>query len=363
MIEIQLTQELAEKTNTATSAAPKIQRAAELGPEIDSLQKAYGAVSDRIRDLELESSSPGSIHVSSKALTPFNPVQSKLKLYILALVLIGLGCATAVPIGIDLLDGRIFSAPDVERVVGFHPLGVLLDNREFRRETAGEYYFRLAASIDFAVRNAGARTFLFTSPAHGCGTSTIVRELSVKLRSLNLRARTINASRSEGIDFAGEGVPWRSQLLLDKRSKTEEIQPATLAPIAPAHEQAEYRRGREAPAHSGASRGLHRANEQCDVILIDANPLPISAQTEYLARVSDVTVLVVKSSATTKHELERSARLLERLDVAGVAVVLNKMNLDRADRDLKRELQRYEQSFRQRCEESKKDSRRDKVRA
>jgi len=187
--------------------------------------------------------------------------------------------------------------------------------------------------------------------------------LSVKLRSLNLRARTINASRSEGIDFAGEGVPWRSQLLLDKRSKTEEIQPATLAPIAPAHEQAEYRRGREAPAHSGASRGLHRANEQCDVILIDANPLPISAQTEYLARVSDVTVLVVKSSATTKHELERSARLLERLDVAGVAVVLNKMNLDRADRDLKRELQRYEQSFRQRCEESKKDSRRDKVRA
>jgi hypothetical protein len=51
------------------------------------------------------------------------------------------------------------------------------------------------------------------------------------------------------------------------------------------------------------------------------------------------------------------------LDVAGVAVVLNKMNLDRADRDLKRELQRYEQSFRQRCEESKKDSRRDKVRA
>jgi Mrp family chromosome partitioning ATPase len=123
--------------------------------------------------------------------------------------------------------------------------------------------------------------------------------------------------------------------------------------------------GQEGPTLNPVARALHRVGEQYDVILIDANPLPISAHTEYLARVSDATVLVVKSSATTKQELDRAARLLERLDVAGVAVVLNKISLDRADRAMKKELKRYEQSFRQRRSAAapRDTARRDKVSA
>jgi Mrp family chromosome partitioning ATPase len=102
-------------------------------------------------------------------------------------------------------------------------------------------------------------------------------------------------------------------------------------------------------------QGLHHASEPYDAILIDASPLPVSAHTEYLARVSDVTVLVVRSSATTKQELERSGQLLERLDVAGVAVVLNKVGLERADRALKQELHTYEKSFRHRRSTSVND--------
>jgi Mrp family chromosome partitioning ATPase len=77
-------------------------------------------------------------------------------------------------------------------------------------------------------------------------------------------------------------------------------------------------------------------------VLIDSNPMPISANTEYLARLVDATVLVVKAGTTTRQELHRAARLLERLEVAGVAVVLNKIRLGRADRDLKRELRGLE---------------------
>ncbi|MGA2672916.1 MAG: hypothetical protein ABSE99_06770 [Terracidiphilus sp.] len=356
MIELQLTQELVQKTHTATSAAPKFQRATELGPEIDSLQKAYGAVNDRIRDLDLESSSPGSIHISSKALPPLGPEQSKLRMYLLALILISLLCATAIPVGIDLLDGRIYTTQDVERVIGFHPLGVLLDNDEFRREIADEYYFRLAAGIDYAVRNSGARTFLFTSPTHGCGTSTIVSELSSKLRSLDLRTRTIMASAFEGIEAAPDDASWRPELLLQRRKKSEEIRPAALAPVAAIHDYTTNRMGHEGPAPNPVARALHHAGEQYDVVLIDANPLPISAHTEYLARVSDATVLVVESSTTTKQELDRAARLLERLEVAGVAVVLNRINLSRSDHALKKELRTYQQSFRRRRSAAKKET-------
>jgi len=347
LVELNLIRELGENTHTATSAAPKFQRAAALGPEIDSLQKAYDAIGDRIRDLVLESSSPGSIHVSSVALTPLGP-KSKLPFYLFALVVFSLGCAIAAPVGIDWMDSRLYTAQDVERIVGFHPLGVLLDEDEFRQELANEYYFRLAAGIDHAVRNSGARIFLFTSTAHGSGTSTVVRKLSEKLRGLNLRIRTIAESESCELEVLRNDALVQSELVLKGQTQPHEICPSPVSPIRAAHNHTGYRMEQEAPALEKVTGAVNHPGELWDVVLIDADPLPISAYTEYLARGGDATVLVVKSSSTTKQELERAARLLERLEVAGVAVILNKMSLGRSDRALKREFRRYEQSPKQR---------------
>lgn len=343
MIELQLIRELAEKTHAATTAAPKFQRAAELGPEIDSLQRAHDAVDERIRELELESSSPGSIHLSTKALTPLGPEKSKLRSLLVVLVLVSLTCAIAVPVGIDLVDSRIYTPHDIERVVGFHPLGALLDDDEFRQEISGEYYFRLAAGIDHAVRNAGVRTFLFTSPVHGSGTTTVVKKLTEKLRGLNLSVRTITAPGSDEVEISRSGVSWRSDDPLQSCNKTDEIQSSPLTPLVAIYEYSEEPKGHDEPASNPVVRNLLQGGDRCDVLLIDANPLPISANTEYLARLSDATVLVIKSGLTTKQELDRAARLLERLEVPGVAVILNKISMERADRALKRELNQYEQ--------------------
>jgi succinoglycan biosynthesis transport protein ExoP len=348
MVELKLTQELGENTHTASSVAPKFQRAAELGPEIDSLQKAYDEIGDRMRDLELESSSPGSIHVSTMAQTPLGPEQSQMKIYLLALLLVSLACATAAPVGIDLLDNKIYTPNDVQRVVGFHPLGILLDDDKFRPEISGEYYFRLAAGIDHAVRSSGARTFLFTSPAHGGGTSTVVRKLNDSLHSLNLRTKTIMASGLDGLDAHRSDASPRSELVVQGRNKADETRSFNIALRTTVHEYPGYRVEREAPTPDPVIWALHNAGDQCDVVLIDADPLPISANTEYLARVVDATVLVVNASTTTKQELDRAAQLLERLEVAGVAVVLNRISQGRADRAMKKEFRRYEQSLQQR---------------
>jgi polysaccharide biosynthesis transport protein len=348
MVELQLMKELAEKTQAATAAAPKIQLAAEIGPEIDSLQKAYDAIDERIRELELESNSPGSIHVSSKALPPTGPEKSKLRTFFLALVFLCLICAIATPLGIDLVDNRIYTPIDVEKVLGFHPLGVLVDDDEFRREISNEYYFRLAVGIDHAFRNSGVRTFLFTSPTHGSGTTTVVNKLSEELRSLKLRTRTITASASDELDFSRGNAPLRSGHLLESRNRTDEIQASPMTPLASIFDFGGNAKRRDESMPSPVAQTLHQAGELCDVVLIDANPLPISARTEYLARLADATVVVVRSGMTTKQELERAARLLERLEAAGVAVVLNKIGVDRADRALKNEFDRYEQSLRKR---------------
>jgi hypothetical protein len=175
----------------------------------------------------------------------------------------------------------------------------------------------------------------------------VVKNLSDKLRGLNLRTRTIRASGFDELEVPHSDVASWLQLLLPSRTKTDEIQTAAIVPLS-IRDNAGYGMGNESTGVNPAMRNLHHSGEPFDVVLIDANPLPISAITEYLARVADATVIVVKSSITTKQELDRAARLLERLEVAGVAVILNKMSQERADRALKREFRNYEQSLRQR---------------
>jgi len=348
MVELNLIQELANNQHTATAAAPKFQRAAELGPEVDSLQKASDAIGSRIRDLELESSSPGSIHMSTMAQTPLMPESSRLPIFLLALSVFSLACAVAVPVSIDQFDSRLYTAEDVERVVGFPALGVLLDDREFSKDLVDEYYFRLAAGIDHAVRNSGARTFLFTSTAHGSGTSTVVITLAETLRALNLRVKTIAESEFCVLEGLRSNAPLQSELVLKEQVKASDIRPSPLTLITSGHGHTGHRKEQEPTVLETVVAPAHHTSDPWDVLLIDADPLPISAYTEYLARGVDASVLLVRSSITTKQELERAARLLERLEVAGVAVILNGMSLERSDRALKRDLSRFETSLQQR---------------
>jgi polysaccharide biosynthesis transport protein len=344
MIELQLGQELAEKTHSATSAAPKFQRAVDLGSEIERSQKEAAAIDERIHDIELETSSPGSIHLFSQALPPLEAEKSKLRTYLLALVCMCLVCGISAPIAIDLLDSRIYTASDVEHVVGFHPLGILLKDEDFGSELTAEYYFRLAAGIDHAVRTAGARTFIFTSLTQHSGTSTVVERLSEKLRGLELRTLTIVASDVNDPVIYSDDSHHRSDIVLHSRAKHEENAHTALVSIGESSESSRRWAGQETPAPNPVARAIHQAGKQYDVVLIDANPLLISAHTEYLARISDATVLIAESSAAKKQQLDRAARLLERLNVAGVAVVLNKVGLERADSALRDDLRQYEQT-------------------
>jgi len=79
-----------------------------------------------------------------------------------------------------------------------------------------------------------------------------------------------------------------------------------------------------------------------DVVLIDATPLLISAETEYLARFADVTILVAEAENTTMAQVTRASRLLEKLRIPGMAVIVNKMAFRRANRAMREDLSAFE---------------------
>jgi Mrp family chromosome partitioning ATPase len=67
-----------------------------------------------------------------------------------------------------------------------------------------------------------------------------------------------------------------------------------------------------------------------EMILMDAPPLLLSADTDLLIGLSDAALLVVKAHGANKGEVKRAARLLERLSPPVVATILNRVHVNMA---------------------------------
>ena len=66
-VESRLLHDLQQQTTAATTATPKFQRSDEIKADVERLQTRYNAIDERIGNLELESSSPGSVHLFQPA--------------------------------------------------------------------------------------------------------------------------------------------------------------------------------------------------------------------------------------------------------------------------------------------------------
>jgi succinoglycan biosynthesis transport protein ExoP len=228
-------------------------------------------------------------------------------------------------------------------VIGFPPIGVLLDHDDFSSEASGQYLLRLAGGIQHARNSAGARTFLFTATAAESGTTTVVEKLGRQLRNLGLNTLTVAATNIDGkiayvrsensFTYAEAGATRYS----DKLRRTGN---GDLAVQGNAGQTSSN-------IYSGTfvSQILNEVKNDYDVVLIDASPILISADTEYLARVADGTVLIVQSGRTTRSQLNRAAIVLERLDVPGVAVALNRVSRDRVDPALIRDVEEFQRQL------------------
>jgi succinoglycan biosynthesis transport protein ExoP len=341
MVESKLNNDLQRGTTQAANTAPRIQRAAEIQAALDRLQARQTAVDDRISNLELESSSPGSVHLFSPAMTPLGPEKSKITVLLIAIfpVSIILGILTAVIL--DLLDPHIYTASDVEAVLGFAPIGMLFDDREVTQIVFDECALRLAAGIDHAARLAGARTFVLTGVNSGAGTTSIIENLGSMLAKLGRKTLVIDPSgNSDPVAF----ITFGSDLQKRTVSFPDQAHGGTAATIELQKPTAHHQSlpAKVPPITNFVFESFQSMSSEYDIVLIDAAPILISAETEYLGRMADVTVLVSEAGKTKKAGLTRAARLLERLGVAGTAAVVNKVHPARAEESVKQDLREFE---------------------
>jgi uncharacterized protein involved in exopolysaccharide biosynthesis/Mrp family chromosome partitioning ATPase len=338
-VESKLLSDIQKDTSAATSASPKLQRAGELAADIARLQTRYTEVDTRIGDLELESSSPGSVHLFSPAMPPLGPNPSKKKKMLPLLLPLSLIMGLIAAILTDLLDPHVYNGSDLEGVLGFAPIGMLLNDGDVTQRIFDECVLRLAAGIDHSTRVAGARTFVFTGVGSGSGTTSIVENLGSSLARLGRKTLTIDASGNTApVAYVTIGANTPAQPLgFDSNANPNaelQLQTATvMTDLLPQH---------NAPLSGFVVKAFQELTREYDIVLIDAAPVLLSAETEYLCRCADVTVLVTEAGKTTRRKVTRTARLLERLDIGGAAAVINKVRLTRVEDNTKNDLKEFE---------------------
>lgn len=337
-VETKLAAQMRAATGKASSAAPKFQRADQLQAQIKDLQARYTQLDQRTRNLQLESTSPGSVHMFSRARTPLGPERSKLQKLSIFLLPFALLCGIACAVAIDYLDPRLFTAGDVEMVAGFPPIGAIFHDQEVTMKAFDECTLRMAAGIDQAARVAGVRTVVFTAVRSGAGTSSMVENLGSTLARLGRKTLTIDASgNTPPVAYLTVGFnrpAQKPETGFHREAPHSDLQTSGVVaqPLSP----------QIAPLTSFMDEAFQDLTKDYELVLIDATPLLISAETEYLARFADVTVLVAEAGKTKKVDLKRAAELLERINVRGMAAAINKVGLARANQETRRDLKDFE---------------------
>jgi uncharacterized protein involved in exopolysaccharide biosynthesis/Mrp family chromosome partitioning ATPase len=314
-VEARLNGELAQMTRAAASATPRLQRASDLANDITRLQNRYSTVDEQLQNQILEDSAPGTAHLSVAAVAPLHPaifgvVRNAIVLF-LAFVFFGLAAAVIA----QKMDPRIYIAGDVEQLLGFAPMAQLPDFAEVSGEVVDEHLLRLAAGIEYACKEGGMRSCIFTGAGPEAGVTTVATRVKEMLESMGRPTQLVNAS-----EYAAAET--RSGLGRDQ------AQPAARSTALLQHVAEEAENGDQS------------------LVLTDTAPLTVSAETEYLARFADCTIVVVESGVTTRAQVRAAASRLHRLNVAAVGFVLNRVGLAKADPAFRHSVEAVERHIR-----------------
>jgi uncharacterized protein involved in exopolysaccharide biosynthesis len=300
-VESRLNGQLAQLTGAAGTAAPRMQRLNELGADVQRLQNRYAVVDEQYRNLTIENNSPGAVYLASAALPPLHAARAKVLRNVFIPIVAGLVLALGASLVAHNFDPRVYTARDVERVLGFAPMAQLPDLYEVGAGVTEEYMLRVAAAVEHARQQGLLTSCIFTGAGTGAGVTTVSSRVSNMLEAMGRQTVLVDAA----------GAPQgRSG---DAPTTTDLV---------------------HAPRGSRSTALLQQMHEEAgddSVVITDTAPLLVSGETEYLARFVDSAIVVIQSGVTTKAQLREVAQTLQRLEVSSVGFILNRISLKNAN--------------------------------
>ncbi|QXC62958.1 polysaccharide biosynthesis tyrosine autokinase [Aquihabitans sp. G128] len=335
--------DLQAKLKTATGA-----RAATLKVQQDSALARYAQLEQQSDSLALSASlSTGDANLVDPADKPSEPTSPQpLRALILGLVagtVLGIGLAFL----LDLLDDRVESKEDVERVVLGRPVLAMVPLDE-RWSTGGvadlgaldqggamaEAFRSLRTSLQFLASERRLKTIQVTSALPGEGKSTTALNLAIMSARAGATTILVDADlrqpRVHGLLDMPNGTGL-STSLLEEAARGRRLAGVPAVPglyVLTSGPTTAF--PAELLQSERAKALIRRLAEKADLVVFDSPPVLPVADPLVLAGQVDAVLLVASIGGTTRRQLGRAVELLDQVGANVCGTVINKVSHDSA---------------------------------
>ena len=332
-IEKDLLEQIVQQKKDAMEFSKYYNEAVTLNQEIKYYYAQLEPIDNRIGFFELESKAPSTIRMETPAMSPEFPIKGGKKKLLIIMVGLGFALGLVVPIVIDMLDKRIRTAGQVEKLLGYKPLAALLDSDQKSGVTPvsmADRMRRLALALEREHKRSGKSSHLIvlTSVNPNSAVTSLVLDLvsdyyKIGVRAVAVEVNLLKPDKRYVSEHTDSGF---MNLLLDpgfdvlKVVSPEDNKYPDRISIGLSSEELffDYKR---------LQIVLEKIAEIYSVVILDAPPILFSADVEFLTSISDITLLVIAAQQDKPGEIKRAVKLLERIDPEAIGFVVTRLEV------------------------------------
>lgn len=289
--------------------------------------------------------SPVQVQTVQPAAPATSPSSPNVKMNLALGLLVGLAVGIGIAVLREVLDTRIRSLDDIEKVTDAPLLGGIIDDPKAKerplvvhtdpKNPRAETFRSLRTNIQFLSVGDGPKTFVVSSPGPSEGKSTVSTNLSIALAEMGFKVALIDCDlrKPRVAQYMGiEGSVGLTDVLIGRADLTDVLQRwgRTHLYVLPA--------GNVAPNPSellGSKRmdeTLKALAEHVDYVILDAPPVLLVTDATIIGKKTQGVILVSASGSTKKDALAAAVQSLETAKVKLRGVVVTMLKATGSDR-------------------------------
>lgn len=310
----------------AADFARNFQTAMRITGDIRKREQEQKEVRDRLNYLQNESSAIGFVRLVTPALPAEMPMGiGKTKLFLLVFLLATV-LAVVAAIALDMVDRRIYTVNEAEKLLGIAAAGWQLAVVDLPSQMyANEQTRRFASTLMRNRTRSGQNVFAFASIKSVGAATSVILDTAAVLTQLGSRVLVVDANSFSSSPVFDATVPGLSDYLsghADRVQIQQNIvhQDVTLSGVGFG---GQLTRGQGLQRLDRLKAVVSDWSASYDFILFDLPPLLLSADAELLIDALGQVFLVLEAQSVIKGEVTRAKRVLEKLDPEAVGLFVN----------------------------------------
>lgn len=327
--ESELQKQIETLRHKASGFAAVYNEALALNAEIDKSREQLEAVDNRIDFFEMESQAPGFVRIDSYARPPDSPIKGGRKKLFMIVFVAAIGLGLGAPIALDIFDRSIKSPNVIIKILGHPPIASILERTDdiAVQRVRDDQIRRLAITLDRERQTHGKPIVLMTSVKPGGGVTDLAFDLGNELREMGVKCLVVevNPLKPDPRYTAGKLTPGLLDMLVEPIDAREAVIPASQD--LPERIGVGFAVVPHLFAYPRLRERLEELNEHYDIILLDAPPILLSGDTEYLAGIANVSLLLIGSGQVGPGELRRAADIMQKVNPPVIGFIVTHLKI------------------------------------